>query len=157
MSESREVKVRSQVVISKATTEADAAAILLLWLLTVRARHAEFDAVCLTSPCFAQDVGCSKAIREDLPCSRWICTDSDSIAPRTATSSFRSSGARRWESQSVYDRSAQPTVAPPRLNIYRDLWPAILGCLGVGYVVFYGLEVCKNHSEVRRCKLNACT
>ncbi|KAK9895690.1 hypothetical protein P389DRAFT_195823 [Cystobasidium minutum MCA 4210] len=34
-----------------------------------------------------------------------------------------------------------PTVAPPRLNIYRDIWPPLISCVGVALVAYYGLEL----------------
>lgn len=48
---------------------------------------------------------------------------------------------RSYATRDLLDRSAKPTTAPPRINIYRDVWPPLLSCVGIALVAYYGLEV----------------
>lgn len=60
----------------------------------------------------------------------------------------------RYVSDTAHDRkphTESPTSAiiPPRPSIYRDLWPSILSCLGVGFVVYYGLELWRTNLDYK--------
>lgn len=57
---------------------------------------------------------------------------------------------RSFTQGDVPNRSPMPTVAPPRLNIYRDIWPPLISCVGVALVAYYGLEVSTSHGSFAR-------